>query len=43
MYASKLYRLMIGDILMLALNWFILLNVCEQAWVILVLVVDLIR
>ena len=43
MYAGKIYRLTIGDILMLVLNWFMLLNVCEQAWVILVLVADLIR
>ena len=43
MYAGKLYRLTIEDILMLALNGFILLNVCEQAWLILVLVVDLIQ
>ena len=33
----------LGNIYMLALNWFMLLNVCEQACVILVLVADLIR
>ena len=35
-YVGKLYRLVVEDILMLALDWFTLLHVCEQAWVILV-------